>query len=152
MSASGPPAEITVYALPWCAHCARARAILRRRGLPFDVIDGSAVPGFRRRLALVTGRPTVRQIVIDDTPIGGADELARLDRLGVLRAIAGHEQFPIARELCYVSPRSIARWAAARLRGHRDASPVQRVRVLLDREGRLVEAKRSNPSGPGGQR
>jgi hypothetical protein len=90
--------------------------------------------------------------VIDGTPIGGADELARLDRLGVLQAIAGHESFPIALELRHRSPRSVALWAAARLRGRRDVSPVQRVRVLVDRDGRLVDTRRADSPTSNGER
>jgi glutaredoxin 3 len=151
VSATKPLAQITVYTLPWCMHCACARAILKRRGLSFEEVDGSAVTSFRRQLAAVTGGVTVPQIVIDGTPIGGADQLARLDRLGVLAAIAGREQFPIARELRHVSPRSVARWAAARLRGQRDVTPVQRVQVLLDRQGRLVEARGADAPSRKGQ-
>ncbi len=34
-AAADLPAEITVYTLPWCPHCTRARALLKRRGLTF---------------------------------------------------------------------------------------------------------------------
>jgi glutaredoxin 3 len=91
MSGPGSPAQITVYTLPWCAHCARAKALLRRRGLDFEEIDGTGVPDFRRRLAAITGGFTVPQIVIDGEPIGDADQLAALDRRGVLAAIAAGE-------------------------------------------------------------
>jgi glutaredoxin 3 len=91
--------DITVYTLPWCIHCARAEALLRRRGLAFREVDGSAMPQFRRRLVGLTGSSTVPQIVIDGKPAGGADRLAGLDRLGVLAAIADGEQYPIAREI-----------------------------------------------------
>jgi len=86
----------------------------------------------------------VPQIVIDGTPIGGADRLAGLDRAGVLVAIAQREPFPIARERRRSSPRLLARWAAARLRGRRDVSPIQRINVKLDRAGRVVEALSSD--------
>lgn len=116
------PAEITLYTLPWCGHCARAKALLRRRGLRFHEIDGSGVPDFRRRLTVLTGGFTVPQIVIDGQPIGGGDRLAALDRLGVLSAIARGEQFPIVREMRRISPRSLVRWAAARAHRRHDVS------------------------------
>lgn len=88
--------------------------------------------------------------MIDGTPIGGADRLARLDRAGVLTAIADREAFPIAREQRRTSPRLLARWAGARIRGRRDVSPVQRVQVKLDRAGRVVEALNHDPqTAPG---
>lgn len=82
------------------------------------------------------------QIVIDGEPIGGSDQLVRLDRLGVLDAIVGHKPFPIPYERRRVSPLTVARWAAARLHGKHEVSPVTRVAMLVDRNGRLVEANR----------
>ena len=92
-AAADLPAEITVYTLPWCPHCTRARALLKRRGLAFREVDGTETPDFRARLADLTGGFTVPQIVIDGTPIGGADRLASLDRAGVLVAIADPSHF-----------------------------------------------------------
>ena len=151
MSGTQPPAEIIVYTLPWCMHCARAKALLKRRGLSFREIDGSPIPNFRQRLAERTAGATVPQIVIDGTPIGGADRLAALDRLGVLGAIARGERFPIARDLPQVSSRSIVRWAAARVRGRRDVSPVRRTQVTLDRAGRVVEPTSESSPNEGGR-
>jgi glutaredoxin 3 len=139
MASTEQRAEITIYTLPWCAHCARARALLARRGLAFHEVSGTGLPNFRRRLAELTGGMTVPQIVIDGAPIGGADRLARLDRLGVLVALARREPFPVVRARERISPRSLTRWAVARIRGRRDASPIERRRVLLDRAGRTVE-------------
>jgi glutaredoxin 3 len=140
MSRSDRVAEITLYTLPWCAHCTRAKALLSRRGLPFREVNGTGVPDFRRQIAALTGGHTVPQIVIDGEPIGGANRLARLDRLGVLAAIASGDPFPIDRETRRITPRSLARWAAARLRGQHDVSAVNRGRVRLDRAGRVVGA------------
>jgi len=144
-TAADRPAEITVYTLPGCPHCARARALLKRRGLTFRELDGTETPDFRARLADLTGGFTVPQIVIDGTPIGGADRLASLDRAGVLTAIADRETFPIAREQRRTSPRLLALWAGARIRGRRDVSPLKRVQVRLDRAGRVVETLHRDP-------
>lgn len=151
MSGPQPTAEIIDYTLPWCVHCARAKALLHRRGLSFREIDGSAIPNFRQRLAEHAAGATVPQIVIDGTPIGGADRLAALERLGMLAAIARGEQLPIARDLPQVSPRSIVRWAAARARGRRDVSPVRRTQVTLDRAGRVVEPISESLPNEGGR-
>lgn len=142
------PAEITVYTLPVCVHCARAKALLRRRGLPFHEVDVSRVPDFRRQLAGLTGGVTVPQIVIDGEPIGGANRLARLDRLGVLGAIAEGEEFPIVRDGRRVSPRSLARSVAALVRGHDGVSAITRVRVRIDRAGRVVDAHNATEPEP----
>jgi len=146
-------AGITMYTLPTCVHCVRAKALLARRGIRYEEVDVSGVPRFRHWLAEQTGGSTVPQIVIDGVPIGGADRLAGLDRWGILTAIAENERFPITREQRRISPRSLAQWAAARLRGERAVSAVQRLELKLDRAGRIVEpsARAPTSSQPGDQ-
>ena len=87
---------VTVYTLSGCVHCERARVLLRRRGIPFREVRGDGVAAFRRRLRELTGGATVPQIVIDGTPIGGASELARIDRRGLLLPLIEGERFPRA--------------------------------------------------------
>lgn len=141
-AAADRPAEITVYTLPGCPHCVRARALLRRRGLAFREVDGTEMPDFRARLGDLTGGFTVPQIVIDGTPIGGADRLASLDRAGVLAAIADREPFPITRERRRSSPRLLAR------SGRRPDPGTSR---RLTGQTRSGEARSSRPSGRGAQ-
>lgn len=89
-------APVTVYTLSGCIHCDQARALLRRHEIEFTEIRGNGSPGFRRRLRDVTGRSTVPQIMIDGVPVGGASELARLDRRGVLLPLVQRDPFPRA--------------------------------------------------------
>ncbi len=88
---------ITVYVLGGCPHCARATSLLDRRGIRHETVSGDGIPGFRRRLQELTGGSTVPQVVVDGRPIGGADRLARLDRRGVLAALAYGEPLPVTR-------------------------------------------------------
>lgn len=69
-----------MYTLARCVHCERARRRLRSHGVDFDEIRGDRRPGLRSRLLERTGGLTVPQILIDGEAIGGADELAALDR------------------------------------------------------------------------
>jgi len=71
----------------------RAKTLLARRSVRYDEVDVSNIPNFRQWLSELTGGRTVPQIIIDGVPIGGADRLARLDRCGVLTAIAQNEPF-----------------------------------------------------------
>lgn len=89
-------AAVTVYTLSGCGHCERARTLLRRRGIPFTEICGDGEPGFRRRLRELTGGSSVPQITIDGEPVGGASDLAHLDRRGILASLARREPFPRA--------------------------------------------------------
>jgi len=86
---------ITVYVLGGCPHCTRATSLLDRRGIKHETVSGDGIPGFRRRMQELTGGSTVPQIVVDGRPIGGADRLARLDRRGVLAALAYGEPLPV---------------------------------------------------------
>ena len=61
---------------------------LSERKLAFTEIDCTSDEETRMRLVEETGRRTVPQIYIDGVPIGGFDELSRLDRSGELTRIA----------------------------------------------------------------
>ena len=87
---------VTMYTLSGCVHCARARRLLARRGIEFREVRGDGDPGFRRMLRELTGRATVPQITIGGVPVGGASELARLDRRRILVPLARGASFPLA--------------------------------------------------------
>jgi glutaredoxin 3 len=76
---------VEIYTREFCGYCDAAKALLRRKGVPFTEID---VTGNRERRAEMTsraqGRMTVPQIFIGPTHIGGCDELYALDRSGGL--------------------------------------------------------------------
>lgn len=95
-AAAGAPLPVVMYTIGGCVHCARARALLTRLGIGFEErrLDGD--PDFRRVLAERTGGWTVPQVVIGGEPVGGASELARLHRRGVLRARVAGDPFPVA--------------------------------------------------------
>jgi glutaredoxin 3 len=91
---STQPADVTLYTLSGCLHCARARRRLGRHGVEFGEVRGDEDPRFRQRLLELTGHDTVPQVVIDGAPVGGADDLARLDRRGVLGPRLERRPFP----------------------------------------------------------
>lgn len=76
--------KVTVYVTDYCGYCARAKALLDRRGIAYTEIDVTHEPEVRRWLRETTGRRTVPQIFFGDEPIGGSDELADLDASGEL--------------------------------------------------------------------
>jgi len=104
--------RVVVHVLSGCPHCWRATTLLDRRGVEYEVVSGDGVPGFRRRLRKLTGESTVPQIVIGDRPIGSADQLARLNRLGVLEALLAGSPFPLVRVRQRRWARRQARWVA----------------------------------------
>lgn len=78
------PKSVTIYTTHYCPHCLRAKELLRRKGIPFKEIDITDDPKKREEAEARYGWMTVPIIVIGDICIGGADELARLERNGEL--------------------------------------------------------------------
>lgn len=76
---------VVMYSTRVCPYCVRAKALLQRRGIPFEEIDVTADADKRAWLVKTTGRRTVPQIFIHGEPIGGSDELHVLDRSGELQ-------------------------------------------------------------------
>jgi glutaredoxin 3 len=80
--------RVTVYTTEPCGFCRTAKALLDARGIPYEEINLSKDPTGRAELAQRTGMMTFPQVVIDEEPIGGYQELVRADRSGVLAGLA----------------------------------------------------------------
>ena len=77
-------AEGQMYLTPYCPYCVRAKALLQRKGVPFQEFNVEGDPEKRAWLAKATGMRTVPQIFIDGRHIGGSDDMHLLDRQGGL--------------------------------------------------------------------
>ena len=81
-----PP--IVIYTKSTCPYCHAAKALLRRKGLEFEEIgvdgDGAAQAAMAEKAG---GRWTVPQIFIDDSHVGGCDDLHGLEAAGELDAL-----------------------------------------------------------------
>ena len=86
---AGP--RVVLYTTSWCPHCHSAKALLERRGIAYQEVDGEQVWGtrFRDEIEKRTGGRTVPQVVIDGRPIGGNAELHQLDDEGGLKKLLG---------------------------------------------------------------
>jgi glutaredoxin 3 len=83
-------AKVEMYSTIWCPYCARARSLLKGKGVPFTDIDIEEQPDRRpEMIRRAHGRTSVPQIFIDGEHIGGSDEMAALDRAGKLDAKLG---------------------------------------------------------------
>ena len=77
--------KVELYTTMMCPFCHAAKRLLRDKGIDFTEYDVTFRPGLRRKMmARANGGYTVPQIFIDDTPIGGCDELYALDAAGRL--------------------------------------------------------------------
>lgn len=78
-------ARVEIYATQTCPYCHRARALLDRKGVAYELIDVGRHPERRAEMtARASGRRTVPQIFINGTAIGGSDDLHALDADGRL--------------------------------------------------------------------
>lgn len=76
--------KVEIYTTPTCPYCHAAKALLDDKGVAYDeitVLD----PELRAKMTQrAQGRRTVPQVFVDDTHLGGYDDVAALDRQGKL--------------------------------------------------------------------
>ena len=83
-------AKVEIYTTMFCPYCARAKALLQKKGASYIEYDIEAETALREEMIRrAGGRSSVPQIFIDGAHIGGSDELAALDRAGQLDARLG---------------------------------------------------------------
>ena len=82
----GAKNKVIIYSTSWCGPCASAKRLLSERGIAFTEIDIEEQGMSREDLFEVAGGRTVPQIIIDEKPIGGYDDLVKLDSNGLLIA------------------------------------------------------------------
>jgi glutaredoxin 3 len=78
-------AKVEIYTQFLCPYCARAEALLTRKGAAYEEIDVTMdAPRRAEMRARSGGRTSVPQVFIDGRHIGGSDDLAALDAAGGL--------------------------------------------------------------------
>ena len=77
--------QVTIYTKSWCPYCHSAIDLLKKKGVAYEHIDvssgGEAQAAMTKR---ANGRSSVPQIFIDETHVGGCDDLYALDAAGKL--------------------------------------------------------------------
>ena len=83
-------AKIEIYTKAFCGYCARAKALLDRKGADYQELDVTMdCAGFEAMVERANGGRTVPQIFIDGQHVGGSDDLAALEAKGQLDALLG---------------------------------------------------------------
>ena len=80
-------AKIEIYTTPWCGYCARAKALLDKKGAAYEETDVMEDSVKRTEMRERSRRTTVPQIFINGQHIGGSDELSALEQAGKLDAL-----------------------------------------------------------------
>ncbi|HYR55846.1 MAG TPA: glutaredoxin 3 [Myxococcaceae bacterium] len=79
---------VKIYTTVYCGFCARAKELLKGKGVAFEEIDVTGDDGSRAKLVeLSGGLMTVPQIFIGEVHVGGYTDLARLEADGKLDAL-----------------------------------------------------------------
>ncbi len=84
-------AKVEIYTQWGCPYCVRAKSLLDGKGVSYTEHDITMTTAKRAEmLARAPSAMTVPQIFIDDTGIGGCDDLYALDRAGKLDPLLGN--------------------------------------------------------------
>ncbi|MCH4150426.1 MAG: glutaredoxin 3 [Sphingobium sp.] len=82
--------QVEIYTKAFCGYCARAKALLESKGVPYEEYDITmGGPKRGEMMERSGGGMTVPQIFIDGAHVGGSDDLAALDRAGKLDGLLG---------------------------------------------------------------
>lgn len=77
--------KIKIYTTPICPYCVRAKALLRKKGAPFEEVDVFMDADARAEMEdKANGRRSVPQIFIGEKHVGGCDDLYALESQGQL--------------------------------------------------------------------
>ena len=78
---------IKIYSTSWCPSCNAAKQLLTSKGMEYEEINIEEIDMSREQLAELTGGMSVPQIVINDTNIGGFDNLMMMNQSGKLEKL-----------------------------------------------------------------
>ena len=77
-------AEVVIYTRVGCGYCTAAKRLLDKKGVSYTEHDASFSPELRQEMMTRSKRSTFPQIFIDDTHVGGCDDLHALEDAGKL--------------------------------------------------------------------
>jgi glutaredoxin 3 len=84
--------KVTVYTTDPCSFCARAKGLLKARGVEFSEVNLSRDPEGRVELARETGMMTFPQVIIDGKLLGGFTEVQAAAESGQLDELLIEDQ------------------------------------------------------------
>ncbi len=77
-------ARVEIYTKDWCPFCTRAKSFLQIKQIAYNELDVTSDSALEQEMVERSGRKTVPQVFIDGQPVGGYDDLARLNATGEL--------------------------------------------------------------------
>ncbi|TBR11727.1 MAG: glutaredoxin 3 [Lysobacter sp.] len=80
-------ANIVIYTTAVCPYCVAAKNFLQSKGQQWSEVRVDTDPDVRRKMVEMTGRTSVPQIFINETHVGGYDDMIALHRKGGLEPL-----------------------------------------------------------------
>nr|WP_321443477.1 glutaredoxin 3 [uncultured Cohaesibacter sp.] len=77
-------ANIVIYTRQMCGYCVAAKKLLADKGVAFRELDATFDFDIKQEMIKKSGRRTFPQIFIDETHVGGCDDLFALEKAGKL--------------------------------------------------------------------
>lgn len=79
--------KVIIYTTDTCPYCVYAKRLMDQKKISYEEIRVDVDPVVRDEMIALSGRRTVPQIIINDKPIGGFDDLQALEQSGRLDAL-----------------------------------------------------------------
>lgn len=76
--------SVIIYTTQYCPFCVRAKQLFEQKKIPYTEIAVDNNAALRQEMMAKSGQRTVPQIWINDTHVGGCDDLYALQRSGQL--------------------------------------------------------------------
>lgn len=74
--------KILIYTKSTCVYCTRAKDLLDKNSIPYQMIDLSSNVDLHQKLAAKTGQNTVPYVFVNDQFIGGYSQLKSMEESG----------------------------------------------------------------------
>ena len=81
---SADMADVLIYTRKMCGFCTAAKKLLSDKGVAFRELDATFDFDIKQEMIKKSGRKTFPQIFINETHVGGCDDLFDLEKAGQL--------------------------------------------------------------------
>jgi glutaredoxin 3 len=81
--------QVIIYTTSYCPYCSGVKAFMQSKNVEFEEVDVTNDPTRRAEMERMSSRRTVPQVFVDGIPIGGFDDVRRLDASGELNRLLG---------------------------------------------------------------
>ncbi|MDY6824615.1 MAG: glutaredoxin 3 [Thermodesulfobacteriota bacterium] len=86
---------VDIYSSAGCPYCVKAKQLLDKKNVSYNELRVDQIPRLAEEAVQRSGgRRTVPQIFINETHVGGCDELYSLEKAGRLDGLLGMNQKP----------------------------------------------------------